>query len=39
MTQTPEQRSTEPLLVEVSEGIAWLRLNRPDAMNSLDNAL
>jgi 2-(1,2-epoxy-1,2-dihydrophenyl)acetyl-CoA isomerase len=28
-----------PLLVEVSDGIAWLRLNRPDAMNSLDNAL
>jgi 2-(1,2-epoxy-1,2-dihydrophenyl)acetyl-CoA isomerase len=28
-----------PLLVEVSDGIAWLRLNRPEAMNSLDNAL
>jgi len=29
----------EPLLVEVSDGVAWLRLNRPEAMNSLDNAL
>jgi 2-(1,2-epoxy-1,2-dihydrophenyl)acetyl-CoA isomerase len=28
-----------PLLVEVDGGVAWLRLNRPDAMNSLDNAL
>ncbi len=42
MTQTPDSPSspaTEPLLVEVADGIAWLRLNRPDAMNSLDNAL
>ena len=29
----------EPLLVEVADGVAWLRLNRPEAMNSLDNAL
>jgi 2-(1,2-epoxy-1,2-dihydrophenyl)acetyl-CoA isomerase len=28
-----------PLLVEVDDGVAWLRLNRPEAMNSLDNAL
>jgi 2-(1,2-epoxy-1,2-dihydrophenyl)acetyl-CoA isomerase len=28
-----------PLLVEVADGVAWLRLNRPEAMNSLDNAL
>jgi len=28
-----------PLVVDVGDGIAWLRLNRPDAMNSLDNAL
>jgi 2-(1,2-epoxy-1,2-dihydrophenyl)acetyl-CoA isomerase len=34
---TPD--SPAPLLVEVSDGIAWLRLNRPEAMNSLDNAL
>jgi 2-(1,2-epoxy-1,2-dihydrophenyl)acetyl-CoA isomerase len=43
MTQTPDSPSTapstEPLLVEVADGIAWLRLNRPEAMNSLDNAL
>jgi 2-(1,2-epoxy-1,2-dihydrophenyl)acetyl-CoA isomerase len=29
----------QPLLVEVDGGVAWLRLNRPEAMNSLDNAL
>lgn len=28
-----------PLLLEVEGGVAWLRLNRPEAMNSLDNAL
>jgi len=28
-----------PLVVDVVAGIAWLRLNRPDAMNSLNNAL
>ena len=43
MTQTPDSPSaapsSEPLLVEVTDGIAWLRLNRPEAMNSLDNAL
>ena len=31
--------SPEPLLVEVSDGVAWLRFNRPEAMNSLDKAL
>lgn len=30
---------TGPLVVSTSEGIAWVRLNRPDAMNSLDDAL
>ena len=30
---------TGPLVVEIADGIAWLRLNRPDAMNSHDNAL
>lgn len=39
MTQTPDTPSPAPLIVEVTDGIAWLRLNRPDAMNSLDNAL
>ncbi len=39
MTQTPASPATGPLLVEVADGIAWLRLNRAEAMNSLDNAL
>ena len=44
MTETVDPAVTaespaDPLLVEVTDGIAWLRLNRPDAMNSLDNAL
>ena len=47
MTQTPGTPETpaspespdSPLVVEVVDGVAWLRLNRPDAMNSLDNAL
>ena len=41
MTQTPDTPAParRPSLVEVTDGIAWLRLNRPDAMNSLDNAL
>ena len=39
MTQTPDSPATGPLLVEVADGIAWLRLNRSEAMNSLDNAL
>jgi 2-(1,2-epoxy-1,2-dihydrophenyl)acetyl-CoA isomerase len=28
-----------PLVVEVDESVAWVRLNRPDAMNALDDAL
>ncbi len=39
MTQTPDSPATGPLIVEVADGIAWLRLNRAEAMNSLDNAL
>jgi 2-(1,2-epoxy-1,2-dihydrophenyl)acetyl-CoA isomerase len=46
MTETADDHGTAatadppaPLLVEVTDGVAWLRLNRPDAMNSLDNAL
>ncbi|HET9632716.1 MAG TPA: enoyl-CoA hydratase-related protein [Terrabacter sp.] len=39
MTQTPEPTAPAPLIVEVSDGVAWLRLNRPEAMNSLDDAL
>jgi 2-(1,2-epoxy-1,2-dihydrophenyl)acetyl-CoA isomerase len=39
MSETRDSPSTAPLLVEVTDGLAWLRLNRPDAMNSLDNAL
>jgi len=39
MTQTSDSPAPAPLVVEVADGIAWLRLNRPEAMNSLDNAL
>ena len=39
MTQSLDPTTSVPLLVEVSDGVAWLRLNRPEAMNSLDNAL
>jgi len=39
MTQTPDSPAPAPLLVDVADGVAWLRLNRPEAMNSLDNAL
>jgi 2-(1,2-epoxy-1,2-dihydrophenyl)acetyl-CoA isomerase len=28
-----------PLAVEVADGVAWVRLNRPDAMNALDEPL
>jgi 2-(1,2-epoxy-1,2-dihydrophenyl)acetyl-CoA isomerase len=38
-TEHPSETATGPLVVDVSDGIAWLRLNRPEAMNSLDNAL
>jgi len=37
-----ETESTDegaPLLVEIDAGVAWLRFNRPEAMNSLDKAL
>ena len=38
---SPDTHATDadPLLVEVVDGVAWLRLNRPDAMNSLDKEL
>jgi 2-(1,2-epoxy-1,2-dihydrophenyl)acetyl-CoA isomerase len=36
MTDTP---NNGPLQLDVQDGIAWVRLNRPDAMNSLDLAL
>jgi 2-(1,2-epoxy-1,2-dihydrophenyl)acetyl-CoA isomerase len=48
MTESPVTAPTRPdttdaaagpLLIEVADGVAWLRLNRPEAMNSLDNAL
>lgn len=29
----------QPLEVSTEDGIAWVRLNRPEAMNSLDNSL
>ncbi|HET7801672.1 MAG TPA: enoyl-CoA hydratase-related protein [Humibacillus xanthopallidus] len=38
-TTQPTDAGSAPLLVEIDGGVAWLRLNRPDAMNSLDNAL
>ncbi|HET7398621.1 MAG TPA: enoyl-CoA hydratase-related protein [Intrasporangium sp.] len=28
-----------PLVVQVDDGVAWVRLNRPDAMNALDDRL
>ena len=31
--------SSEPLELTTEAGIAWVRLNRPDAMNSLNNSL
>ncbi|MER7071592.1 enoyl-CoA hydratase-related protein [Terrabacter sp. NPDC000476] len=39
MSQSPASPAAPPLLVEVEDGVAWLTLNRPEAMNSLDNAL
>jgi 2-(1,2-epoxy-1,2-dihydrophenyl)acetyl-CoA isomerase len=36
MTETP---NNGPLRLDVQDGIAWVRLDRPDAMNSLDLAL
>ncbi len=36
---TPPQPQPSPLVVEISDGVAWLRLNRPDAMNALDRGL
>ncbi|MGW5239548.1 enoyl-CoA hydratase/isomerase family protein [Monashia sp. NPDC004114] len=38
-TEHSSETPAGPLVVHVSDGIAWLRLNRPEAMNSLDNAL
>jgi 2-(1,2-epoxy-1,2-dihydrophenyl)acetyl-CoA isomerase len=39
MTDTSDAPATAPLVVEVEAGVGWLRLNRAEAMNSLDNAL
>jgi 2-(1,2-epoxy-1,2-dihydrophenyl)acetyl-CoA isomerase len=36
MTETP---NNDPLHLDVQDGIAWVRLNRPEAMNSLDLTL
>lgn len=33
------QPPASPIDVTVADGVAWLRLNRPDAMNALDRAL
>ena len=38
-TRAPDSAATSPLVVTVSDGVAWVRLNRPDAMNALDRAL
>lgn len=38
-THAPDVLSTEELLVTLSEGIAWLRLNRPRALNALSPSL
>jgi 2-(1,2-epoxy-1,2-dihydrophenyl)acetyl-CoA isomerase len=38
-TAQPSDQPSGPLVIDVTDGIAWLRMNRPDAMNSLDNAL
>ena len=34
-----EPQSTTPLDLEIADGIAWVRLNRPEAMNSLNTEL
>ena len=36
-TQRPQD--DRPVVVETAEGVAWVRLNRPDAMNSLNLAM
>jgi 2-(1,2-epoxy-1,2-dihydrophenyl)acetyl-CoA isomerase len=36
---TPNARADGPVVTEVTDGIAWIRLNRPESMNSLNNAL
>ena len=41
MTDSPiadQQRSDQPVLLDLSDGVATITLNRPDAMNSLDVA-
>lgn len=38
-TTAGAQPNPDPVEVTTDEGIAWVRLNRPDAMNSLNNAL
>lgn len=40
MTPTPRtDPPDEPVVVQHVDGVAWVRLNRPEAMNSLDTAL
>jgi 2-(1,2-epoxy-1,2-dihydrophenyl)acetyl-CoA isomerase len=39
MTTDAADPRTQPLLVTTEGGIAWVRLNRPEAMNSLNNDL
>src|SRR4029078_4494038 len=37
-TTSPEGAPVPPVLYDVADGVATIRLNRPDAMNSLDIA-
>lgn len=39
MSPPPDSVADTPLDLTVTDGVAWVRLNRPDAMNALDRAL
>ncbi|EWT01090.1 enoyl-CoA hydratase [Intrasporangium oryzae NRRL B-24470] len=36
---SPQPPDDRPVVVETSDGVAWVRLNRPEAMNSLNLAM
>lgn len=35
----PETSDPQPLLLDIREGVAWITLNRPDALNAIDGAM